>query len=233
MIYDDVLVFGVTQEQHDERLRKVFQQARKSGVKFNKIKCKFMLPEVKYVGHVISSEGVKVDPGKVADLTNMPAPKDKKGVQRLLGTLNFFSKYIPNMSKITHPIRELLGKHRPFHWTPAHDHSFTQIKHILTNAPVLGYYDVNKPVILEADASSHGLGAVIIQNGQPITYASRSLTTAQTHYAQIEKELLAIVFGFERFNQYLYGKHVLVHTDHKPLINTVHKPLLDFYIENL
>ena len=186
-----------------------------------------MLSEVTYIGHVISSQGIKVDPSKVVDIVNMPSPVDKKGVQRLLGTLNFFARYIPNMSTITHPLRELLGKNTPFNWSTTHDNAVSQIKRILTSAPVLGYYDVTKPVILETDASSHGLGAVILQSDKPIAYASRSLTPTQMNYAQIEKELLAIVFGCERFRQYLYGKKVTVHTDHKPLINVMNKPLLE------
>ena len=172
-------------------------------------------------------QAIKVDQEKVIDLLNMPAPTDKKGIQRLLGSLNFFSRYIKNMSTITHPLRELLGKNVPFIWTGTHDKALGEIKDTLAHAPVLGYYDVNKPVILEADASSHGLGAVILQEGRPIAYGSRSLTATQMNYAQIEKELLAIVFGCERFRQYLYGKEVTVHTDHKPLINTMKKPLHD------
>ena len=227
VMYDDVLIVGDSEKQHNDRLVKALTRARRYGVKLNKLKCRFMLPAVVYMGHIISAKGIKVDPDKVVDILNMPAPDDKKGVQRLLGTLNFFSRYIPNMSTITHPIRELLGKYVPFHWTPTHSQAFTQIKQILANAPVLGYYNVEKDIILEADASSLGLGACILQDGKPIAYASRSLTTAQTHYAQIEKELLAIVFGCERFRQYLYGKDILVHTDHKPLVNTIDKPLHD------
>jgi len=227
VMYDDVLIYGATIEQHNSRLKKALERARKFGVKLNKSKCKFKLSEVTYIGHVISAQGIKVDQDKVVDLLNMPAPKDKKGIQRLLGSLNFFARYIPNMSTITHPLRELLGKNVPFHWTKTHDQALEEIKKILANAPVLGYYNVNKPIILEADASSHGLGAVILQDGRPIAYGSRSLTSTQMNYAQIEKELLAIVFGCERFRQYLYGKQVTVHTDHKPLINTVNKTLHD------
>ena len=201
VMYDDILIFGSTEEEHNERLRTALVRARKNGVKLNKNKCKFLLSEVTYVGHVISSQGIKVDPNKVADILNMPNPEDKKGVQRLLGTLNFFSRYIPNMSTITHPLRELLGKNVPFNWSTTHDNAITQIKQTLTSAPVLGYYDVTKPVTLETDASSHGLGA--------------------------EKELLAIVFGCERFRQFLHGKEVQAHTDHKPLINLMNKALLE------
>ena len=227
VIYDDVLIYGSTEEEHNNRLKAVLQRSRNAGIRLNRAKCKFMLKEVKYVGHIISSEGIKVDPEKVEDIQNMPAPEDKKGVQRILGTLNFLSRYIPNMSSLTHSIRQLLVKNIPFMWTKTHEDAFNKIKQILTNAPVLGYYDVNKPIILEADASGHGLGAVILQNGKPVAYASRSLTNPQINYAQIEKELLSIVFGCERFRQYLYAKEVEVHTDHKPLITTLEKPLQD------
>ena len=119
----------------------------------------------------------------------MPRPEDKKGIQRLLGTLNFLSRYIPNLSTLTHPIRSLLEKHVPFTWTVTHDTAFDNIKQVLSSKPVLGFYDVNKPITLAADASCHGLGACILQDGRPIAYASRALTNTQLHYAQIEKEL--------------------------------------------
>ena len=99
-----------------------------SGVKLNKSKCKFKLSEVTYIGYVISAQGIKVDQDKVVDLLNMPAPNDKKGIQRLLCSLNFFVRYIPNMSTITHPLRELLGKNVPFHWTKTHDQALEEIK---------------------------------------------------------------------------------------------------------
>lgn len=227
VIYDDVLVGADNEAEHDMRLRLAFERARQHGVKLNKAKCQFGLSQVKYVGHIISSSGISVDPDKVVDIVNMPSPDDKKGVQRILGSLNFFARYIPDMSTITHPIRELLKKNISFIWTPTHEKAFAHIKRTLSHAPVLGYYDVTKDIILQADSSSVGLGACILQEGKPIAYASRSLTPTQVNYAQIEKELLAIVFGCERFRQYLYGKQVIVHTDHKPLINMLKKQLHD------
>ena len=223
--FDDILIYSRNPEEHYRMLTKVFERTREYGVKLNRQKCKFMLDAVTYLGHTISRFGIMPDPEKIADIQQMPRPEDKKGIQRLLGTLNFLSRYIPNLSTLTHPIRSLLEKHVPFTWTVTHDTAFDNIKQVLSSKPVLGFYDVNKPITLAADASCHGLGACILQDGRPIAYASRALTNTQLHYAQIEKELLAIVFGCERFRQYLFAKEVEVHTDHKPLINTLNKPL--------
>ena len=107
---EGVLIYGATIEQHNSRVKKALERARKFGVKLNKSKCKFKLSEVTYIGHVISAQGIKVDQDKVVDLLNMPAPKDKKGIQRLLGSLSFFARYIPNMSTITPPQRTVRKK---------------------------------------------------------------------------------------------------------------------------
>ena len=106
-----------------------------------------------------------------------------------------------------------------FEWTYEQDAALEKVKNALCSNKVLTFYDINKDITLSCDASKDGLGACILQDGQPVAYASKSLTATQKQYAQIEKELLAIVFGCERFHQYLFGKEVLVQTDHKPLVN--------------
>ena len=155
----------------------------------------------------------------------MPKPTDKKGVQRLLGMVTYLARYIPNLSQITHPIRELLHKKNEFIWTHEQDKAFDGIKKILTSDTVLTHYNVNEMVEVHCDASQNGLGACLMQNDKPVAYASRSLTTTEMNYANIEKELLSIVFGLERFNQYVYGKHITVYTDHRPLVPLSTKPI--------
>ena len=137
----------------------------------------------------------------------MPAPSDKKGVERLLGTVNYLGKFIPNLATVTEPTRILLRKDTEFEWSYEQDQAFQEIKAILTKdgGPVLRFFDVRKPVRISCDASPAGLGAVLLQGGFPVAYASRSLTEAESRYAQIEKELLAVQFSLERFNQYTYG----------------------------
>ena len=155
----------------------------------------------------------------------MPAPQDKKGVEILLGTLNYLAKFIPNMSIITKPIRDLLKTDAMFCWDTEQSEAFKSIKDTLSTAPVLAFYNVNKPALITCNASQSGLGAVLVQEDKPIAYASRALTDAETRYAQIEKELLAIVFAFNKFHQYTFGKEVLVESDHKPLESIMKKSL--------
>ena len=155
----------------------------------------------------------------------MPAPVDKKGVQRLLGTMNYIAKFVHYMSTITEPIRQLLKNETHFIWIYEQKAAFERIKEILTKDPVLTYFDVTKPVPVSCDASKSGLGAMLLQDEKPIAFASRSMTETETRYANSEKELLAILFGLERFHQYTYRKHVFVESDHKPLEAIVKKPL--------
>ena len=159
----------------------------------------------------------------------MPVPSPKKDVERLLGTVKYFAKFVPNLSTATAPIRELLRKDTEFQWSHERNKAFKEIKEILTRQPsaVLKFFDVTKPITVSFDASKNGLAAVLLQDEQPIAYASRSMTEAETRYAQIEKELLAVLFALERFNQYTYGKKVLVENDHKPLEIILKKPLHD------
>ena len=128
------------------------------------------------------------------------------------------------MSTITLPIRDVSKKDILFHWDSAQEESFSKIKNILSSSSVLAFYDVSKPVIL-CDASQSGLGALLLQDGKPVAYAFRSLSSAETCYAQIEKELLAVVFAFTKFHQYVCSKDVIVESDHKPLEAILKKSL--------
>ena len=168
---------------------------------------------------------VQPDPEKIKAIQHMPPPTDKKGIERLIVTVNYLAKFFPNMSTITIPIRDVLKKDVPFHWDSAQNNAFAKIKDTLSSAPVLAFYDVNKPVVISCDASQSGLGALLLQDGKPIAYASRALSSAETRYAQIEKELLTVVFSFTKFHQYVYSKDVIVESDHKPLEAIMKKAL--------
>ena len=132
--------------------------------------------EVTYLGHKLTGEGVKPDQSKVDAILNMPAPNDKQGVQRLLGMVNYLTKFIPGTAEINTPLRELLKKNVPWHWTEKHQSAFDKIKEILSTSQVLRFYDVAKPVVLQTDASKRGLGAALLQEGFPVAYASRTMT---------------------------------------------------------
>ena len=226
---DDILIWGCSEQEHDQRLEAAVQRCKKINLTLNEEKCEFNVGEVCYCGHYFTKDGVKPDVSKIRAIQEMPAPSTKKDVERLLGTVNYLAKFVPNLSSVTAPIRELLRKDTEFQWSHEQDKAFKEIKEILTRqpGPVLKFFDVTKPITVSCDASKNGLGAVLLQDEQPIAYASRSMTEAETKYAQIEKELLAVLFALERFNQYTYGKKVLVENDHKPLEIILKKCLHD------
>ncbi|XP_035700303.1 uncharacterized protein K02A2.6-like [Branchiostoma floridae] len=230
-VVDDILVWGEGEtlaeatSDHDRNLRSLMQRCRERNLKLNPDKVKLREQEVPFHGHLITSQGLKLDPSKVTAITKMPRPTDAQGVQRLIGFVTYLAKFLPKLSDICEPLRKLTVKDSEFVWLDAHEKILETLKKMVSTAPVLKYYDKTEELTLQTDASSTGLGAAIMQNGQPVAYASRALTDSETRYAQIEKEMLSVVFGLERFHQYTYGRDVLVQTDHKPLEMIVLKPL--------
>ena len=162
---------------------------------------------------------------RVQAILEMPEPKDKAAIQRFLGMVNYVHKFIPNLSSVAEPLRKVLRKDVLWHWEHEQIAAFKQLKDMLSNAPVLAYYDVKTPITIQVDACKSGLGGAIFQNNKPVAMASKALTSAQENYAIIEKELLAICFGVHRFHEYIFGKEVLVETDHKPLVAIMKKPI--------
>ena len=195
----------------------VLQRCREIYLKLNMEKCQFAMPQVTYLGHITNAQGIAPDKERVRAICEMPPPENKKGVERLLGTLNYVAKFIPDLSTLTHPIRELLKKDAQFIREWEQKEAFRKVTERLSAAPVLAFFDVHKPSVISCDASQTGLGAVLLQDHKPVAYASRSMTSAETRYAQIEKELLAVLFSLEKFHQYIYGTHVDIESDHKPL----------------
>lgn len=222
---DDILIWGKDEKEHNERLRTVLQRAREKNLKLNKAKSKVAVSEVTYVGHTFGAKGLKANEEKIKVIKQMQAPTNKKELQCFMGMVNYLSKFIPNLASVNKSLRELFEKEVEWHWAETHEESFQKLKTLLTEAPVLRYYDPKSPVTLSVDASSEGLGARMLQKGQPVAYSSRSLTKSEKNYAQIEKEMLAIVFGCTKFHQYVYGHKVNIESDHKPLEGLFKKPL--------
>ena len=233
VIRDDILVvgYGATDEEaqidHDRNVTRLMERARRVSLKLNKSKVKLRKTEVKFMGHVISKEGLKPDPDKVTAIKNMPKPTSTSEVQTLLGFVNYLSKFLPKLSDVSAPLRELSISPAKFTWARQHDKAFTTIQQLVIQHPVLKFYNEEEEATIQTDASDKGLGAVLLQNGQPVAFASRTLSKTEQRYATIEKECLAIVFGCERFNQYLARREkIYVETDHKPLESIFKKSLL-------
>ena len=139
--------------------------------------------------------------------------------------VNYFNKFNPNLAEVLQPLHQLTKKNIPYTWSSPQENAFLRVKELTCNAPVLAYYNPEEPLLIENDASEHGLGSVLLQGGLPLAYASRSLTETERRYAQIEKEMLAIVYGLEKFHQYTFAREIQVFTDHKPLVAISSKPL--------
>ena len=225
IIADDMLIAAADEQEHDRIMRKVLERAIQYGVKFNFHKVQLKKTSIVYMGVVISSEGLKPDSAKVKAIVDMPDPQDKEGVKRLIGMLNFLSPFIPDKYSMIAPLRSLLKEDVPWHWDHEQEAAMGRVREILSSNPVLQLYDPSQPVTIQADASSTGLRACLMQNSRPVAYASRSLSECETRYAQIEKELLAIVFAVTKFHHFIYGTQVEVESDHKPLEAILRKPL--------
>ena len=171
----------------------------------------------------MDGDGIHPDPEKVDAIQKVEPPKLVGDVRRFLGMANQLSKFAPMLAEITKPLRELLAKDNHWVWEEPQQRAFDKVKDILTNSPVLALYNPNLETVLSADASSYGLGAVLLQKQdtgdfKPVIYISRSLSTAEARYAQIEKESLAFTWACERLADYLIGLKFHIQTDHKPLV---------------
>ncbi len=224
VVMDDILIYGATEQQHYERVIQVLDILEKAHVTLNKDKCKFKQHEVKYLGHVLTKDGLKCDPEKVRAILEMPEPHNVESLRRFLGMLNYIGKFVDKLSESAEPLRGLLVKGVSWEWTETHSKCFDNLKNMLCQAPILAFYDETKELVLSVDASSKGLGATLLQGERPIAYASRALTSAECNYSQIE-ELLAISWGCKKFYDYVAFRKVVVESDHKPLESIMKKPL--------
>ncbi|UYV67096.1 K02A2.6-like, partial [Cordylochernes scorpioides] len=222
---DDIIIYGNSLTEHNSRLITVLEIARKNNLKFEFNKMQLAQEKVKFIGHEISKNGISADPSKLEAIQKIKRPMDKTSLQRFLGTVNYLAKFMHNLADKTVLLRQLLKKNTLWTWNEAIEKEFIELKNLVSNPPVLGLFDPHRKVTLSVDASQHGLGAVLMQEGRPIAFASASLNNTQKKYAQIEKELLALWYGCQRFNYHLYGRKFTAQTDHKPLLAILKKPL--------
>ena len=217
-IHDDVFIYGKDDKEHDANIINLFNVAHEEGLLFNSMKTSVKQDPVTFYGGIFSAQGYSLDPGKIQGITEMTPPQMKQELQSFLGAVNYLQTFIPHPSHHTEPLCTLLKKENSFAWDKNLNTSFQKIKSLLEKALLkpIRYYDRNKSVTLQCEASLKGLGVCIIQEGQPIALISKSLTETETWYANIKREPIAIIYGCEKFHTYLYGRMFLVETDHKP-----------------
>ena len=219
---DDILITGESEQEHLKTLDKVLTRLGEAGLKLKRQKCFFMQSSVEYLGHTISAEGLRPTQEKVRAVTEAPNPRSVSQLRSFLGLVNYYQKFLPNLSSTLAPLHRLLRKNSTWTWGPEQQKAFKEAKSQLTSSCLLVHFDPDRELILACDASPYGVGAVLshrMDDGseKPIAFASRSLAPAEKRYAQLDKEGLAIVFGVRKFHQYLLGRHFTILSDHKPL----------------
>ena len=219
---DDILITGNTVEEHLKNLDEVLRRLQTAGLRLKSSKCLFMAPSVEYLGHVIDSAGLHPTKAKVKAITEAPTPRNVTELCSFLGLINYYGKFLPNLSSTLAPLYKLLQQNTQWQWCNQQVTAFNAAKEALQSSTLLVHYDGSKPLTLACDASSYGVGAVLshsFEDGseKPIGFASRTLSTAEKHYSQLDKEALAIIFGIKKFHDYLHGHHFTIYSDHQPL----------------
>ena len=224
-IHDNICLVGCTLEEHDEYLLCSMESAKTHGIVFNSAKCHIRQPQIAFYGALFTAQGMQPDPTKIEALQDLSDPDSQTKLGSFLGLINYLQPFISSLSNKTAFLQEQFTQ---WDWNPLTDSAFQCLKAWICQTLLkvtLAYYDRSKPVVVQTDTSEFGLGAALLQGGWPIAFASKTLTNVKSHYANIERECLSVCFGLEKFHTYIYGRHVLIENDHKPLEMIQHKPL--------
>jgi len=220
---DDIIIYSNSWEEHLKHIEFILSRLRKVGLTVNLEKCSFGKTMVKYLGFIITPDGISTDPEKISAVSQYPIPKTPKNIKQFLGLCGWYRHFIPNLSEIAEPLNKLLKKSSKFEWTESQHQAFTKLKDTIINAAVLAYPDFSKRFILRTDSSSYGLGCVLAQKSldgieRPIAFASRSLSKCELNYDACEKECLGIVWALKKFEHYLDGIEFDLETDNRALV---------------
>ena len=220
---DDILITGKTEDEHMQTLEMVLSKLAEFGFTCNPTKCTFFQNEVTYLGFIIDKNGKRPDPKRVEAIINMPTPKNVKELEAFIGKVNYYGNFISNFSAKCKVLNRLRQANAIWVWSSECQSAFDNLLQDISIATALVHFDLKLPLILCTDASQYGIGAVIMHryadgSERPIAHASKTLTSAEQNYSQIEKEALSIVYGVKKFHQYLIGRTFELNTDHRPLL---------------
>lgn len=219
---DDIKITGPDNETHLKRLELVLLRLNNYNIRVNVSKCEFFADHIEYCGFVINSNGIGKMKKKVEAIQEMPRPRNCDEVRAFVGLVNYYGRFLVDLSSNIYPINNLLKTSVPFEWDTACEKAFRWVKKEIQSEKVLVHYDPRLPLLLATDASPYGVGAILSHrypdgSEKPIQYASKTLNKTQQNYSQIDKEAYAIIFGIQKFYQYLYGNRFILITDNKPL----------------
>jgi len=218
---DDIVVFASSFDQLYNRLEDVFARLRKANLKLKPSTVRLFQREISFLGHRVSEEGIAMEPLKIAEITDWPAPRSVKQVRQFLGLCSYYRKYVKDFSMYVAPLHELTKKEEPYVWTETRENAFQTLKQHLVTGPILAMSRDTGEFVLDVDASNWAAGAILqqMQDGllRVIGYASRTFTECELKYCITRKELAALIFGLKYYRQYLLGRHFVVRSVHAAL----------------
>ncbi|KAI3727700.1 hypothetical protein L6452_16318 [Arctium lappa] len=214
---DDILIYSKDESEHGKHLREVLEVLRREKLFAKFSKCEFWLQKVQFLGHVVSKDGVKVDPAKIDAMMSWEPPTSPTEIRSLLGLAGYYRRFIQDFSNIATPLTSLTRKNVKFLWTDAQEQAFQTLKRKLCEAPILSLPEGSEYFVVFSDASKMGLGCVLMQRGKVIAYVSRQLKDHEKNYPTHDLELAAVVFALKLWRHYLYGTKCTLFTDHKSL----------------
>ncbi|GJT63670.1 putative reverse transcriptase domain-containing protein, partial [Tanacetum coccineum] len=214
---DDILIYSKNKQEHKEHLKLILELLKKEELYAKFSKCEFWIPKVQFLGHVIDSKGIHVDPAKIESIKDWASPKSPTEIRQFLGLVGYYRRFIEGFSKIAKPMTKLTQKKVKFVWGDKQEATFQLLKQKLCSAPILALPEGSEDFIAYCDASKKGLGAVLMQREKVIAYASRQLKIHEKNYMTHDLELGAVVFSLKLWRHYLYGTKCTVFTDHKSL----------------
>ena len=231
---DDILIFSKSPEEHVRHVEEVLRRLQRDKFYAKLSKCDFFQTSLKFLGHIVSKDGISPDPEKVRVILEWPTPTNVKDVRSFLGLANYFRKYVNHFSEMAIPLTNLTkgniskrkSKSTSIEWDESCQRAFDAIKHALSTAPVLALPDFTKPFVLTTDASGHTIGAILLQEGRAIAYESKKLTPAEMNFHTPDRELLAVIHALKLWRCYLEGPTFTIVTDHHPLVHLSSQPHL-------
>nr|AAD22339.1 putative retroelement pol polyprotein [Arabidopsis thaliana] len=224
---DDILVYSKSPEEHEVHLRRVMEKLREQKLFAKLSKCSFWQREIGFLGHIVSAEGVSVDPEKIEAIRDWPRPTNATEIRSFLRLTGYYRRFVKGFASMAQPMTKLTGKDVPFVWSPECEEGFVSLKEMLTSTPVLALPEHGQPYMVYTDASRVGLGCVLMQRGKVIAYASRQLRKHEGNYPTHDLEMAVVIFALKIWRSYLYGGKVQVFTDHKSLKYIFNQPELN------
>jgi len=214
---DNIYIHGTTKQNHDETYKAVKERLSENQFELNEKKCKICFRQISILGTLIDGKVAKPDPDKVKAINSMPNPRNVKEIRSFIGMIEFYGKFIPNLSEIKEPLTKLTRKGQKFQWGKEESQAFDKLKESLCRNAMVQLYDPQKKLSLFCDASPIACAAVLQQDDSPVMFISKTLSATERNYAQIEREALSLVWAIKRLHKFLIGQRFTLYTDNQPI----------------